>query len=405
MNVLFLSIGRMQSINAHGLYPDLLRQFIKDGHDVYVVSQREKRETLKSEIVSSQNCKILYVKTGNITKCSTLRKGISTLMIPFLYKKAIKKYFKGITFDLILYPTPPITLASVVKFIKKRDNAKTYLMLKDIFPQNAVDLGMMKKTGLKSILYKYFRKQEKKLYRISDYIGCMSPANVEYVLKHNVELSKNKVGLCPNAFEPIDLSITENEKKELREKYALPLDKKIFVYGGNLGKPQGINFLIDCIRSQSQNDAVFFLIIGSGTEYVKLQNFVETSNQSNIKLMNYLPKEDYEKIVATCDAGMIFLDYRFTIPNFPSRLLGYMQAKKPVLACTDVNSDIGDIIIKGNFGWWCESNSIEKFDFAIREVLSSNTLEKGELAHKYFLENYTTEKVYQSIKETINQLN
>jgi hypothetical protein len=52
-------------------------------------------------------------------------------MIPYLYKNAIKKCFKGVKFDLVLYPTPPITLASVVKFIKKRDNAKRKKMPKN----------------------------------------------------------------------------------------------------------------------------------------------------------------------------------------------------------------------------------------------------------------------------------
>ena len=94
-------------------------------------------------------------------------------------------YFADIKFDLILYSTPPITFYKAIEYVKKRDGAKTYLLLKDIFPQNAVDLGMMSKTGLKGLIYKYFRKKEKKLYAISDKIGCMSQANVDYVLKHN----------------------------------------------------------------------------------------------------------------------------------------------------------------------------------------------------------------------------
>ena len=57
--------------------------------------------------------------------------------------------------------------------------------------------------------------------------------------------------------------------------------------------------------------------------------------------MRSLPKADYETIVASCDVGMIFLDHRFTIPNFPSRMLSYMKAKIPILAVTDPNTDVG----------------------------------------------------------------
>lgn len=100
----------------------------------------------------------------------------------------------------------------------------TYLLLKDIFPQNAVDLGMMTKTGVKGMLYKMFRKKEKELYRISDYIGCMSPANVRFVLEHNPEVKAEKVEIAPNSY---DVPSGDEETKSIREKYGLPTDKLI----------------------------------------------------------------------------------------------------------------------------------------------------------------------------------
>ena len=158
---------------------------------------------------------------------------------------AIKKYFADVKFDLVLYSTPPITFAGVVSYIKKRDNAKSYLLLKDIFPQNAVDMGMMQKKGIKGLVYKYFRNKEKRLYAISDYIGCMSQANVDYVIKHNPEVDKSNVCLAPNCIEPVCEEVSEAEKALLRKKYGIPDNKKVFVYGGNLGKPLDILLLYD----------------------------------------------------------------------------------------------------------------------------------------------------------------
>ena len=99
---------------------------------------------------------------------------------------------------MILYSTPPITLTNLIKRLKKVSNAKTYLLLKDIFPQNAVDLNLLKHGG---ILYNYFRKQEKVLYKISDFIGCMSPANLKYVLDNNPQIEKKKLEVNPNSIE------------------------------------------------------------------------------------------------------------------------------------------------------------------------------------------------------------
>lgn len=388
MNILFLNLLKFSSFEEHNIYTDLLREFIKNGHNVYAVCPSERRNSEKTNLRKFGDSAILTVKTFNIQKTNILEKGIGTLAIKGQFIKAIKNFFKGIKFDLILYPTPPITLYGVVKYFKKRNNAKTYLMLKDIFPQNAVDLGLMETAGLKGLIYKYFRKQEKKLYAISDRIGCMSQANVDYVIKHNQEVDKAKVEVFPNCIEVNEISLTEEEKKNIRLKYNLPLDKKIFVYGGNLGKPQGIPFIIECLKAEKDNNDVYFLMIGDGTEYSKLEQYSKESNQENFKLLRRLPTEEFDRVIASCDVGLIFLDHRFTIPNFPSRLLSYMQAGLPVLACTDTATDIGKVIVDGDFGWWCESNEVNNFCSIIANVLNSDLAQTKINSFNYLKNNY-----------------
>ncbi len=401
MNILFLSLGEFNEMTAGSVHVDILKRLAHD-HNMYLVCKCERRNHKSTSLLHESNISILRVKTGNIKKTNLLEKGISTILIESQFKNAIKQYYKDIKFDLVLYETPPITFASVVKFIKNRDNANTYLMLKDIFPQNAIDLGMMKTTGIKGFIYKYFRKKEKKLYAVSDKIGCMSQANVDYVLKHNPEINPDKVEICPNSIEVQDMRLINEEKLAIRQKYGIPTDKKVFVYGGNLGKPQGIPFIIDCLRKEKENDKAFFLIVGDGTEYGKLEAFVNEEKPTNVKLMKRLQKTDYDRMIAACDAGMIFLDHRFTIPNFPSRLLSYMQAGLPVLACTDPNTDVGQVI-NGGFGWWCESDSTEGFSECIINACSSDLLCKGNNSFKYLCENYSVENSYRVIMEAFDE--
>lgn len=401
MNILFLTLYRIEDIHNRGIYEDLLREFMKQGHNVYIVSPTERRFREKTHQKTEAHCHLLMVKTGNIQKTNLFEKGASTVLLEHQFISAIKTYLSDVKFDLILYSTPPITLAGVVRFVKQRDHAKTYLLLKDIFPQNAVDIGLMKKTGLKGIIYKYFRKKEKQLYANSDFIGCMSQANVEYILKYNSEIDPGCVEVCPNSIEPIDMSLSDDEKIQMRAKYGIPVDKKVFVYGGNLGKPQGIPFLIECLKSQKDNDKAFFLIVGDGTEYEKLLDFVTTEKQENVKLMSRLPKADYDRMIAACDVGMIFLDHRFTIPNFPSRLLSYMQAKLPVLAVTDKNTDIGKVILDGRLGWWCESNSQEKFVRNVDEILQTDITDYGNHSWNYLCDYYGTSKIYKTVFESV----
>jgi len=376
---------------------DLLHQFQENGHEVYIVCALERKAKQETYLSMEAGCQVLRVRTGNNKKANLIEKGITTLMLPKLYIAAIKKYFSDVKFDLVMYPTPPITHYETVKFIKKRDGAKSYLLLKDIFPQNAIDIGMMTKSGAKGFLYRYFRAKEKKLYAISDHIGCMSQANVDYVLKHNPALDPAKVEICPNAIEVQDMSVTSEVRTQIREKYAIPLDKKVFVYGGNLGRPQGIPFIIDCLKSQEANQDAFFLIVGDGTEFGKLEKYFHEAQPKNMKLMKRLPKEDYDRMVAACDVGMIFLDHRFTIPNFPSRLLSYMQAGLPVLACTDPNTDIGKVIVEGNFGWWCESNDVRAFGTIVQEAIAAPLQPMGKEAYQYLNAHYSAQEGYQII--------
>lgn len=396
-----MSLADFKTLNTIGLYSSLLQQFVKHGDDVYVLSPVEQQNNWDGKhIIKETGSTIIRFQIGNIQKNSSIiKKGIATLNVTKFFIKAIKKYLADVKFDLVLYPTPPITLLGAVKYVKNRDGAKTYLILKDIFPQNAVDIGMMSTTGLKGFIYRYFRKKEKEFYKISDYIGCMSRANVYYVLRHNPEINADKLEVCPNTAEPIDYRCNKNQVLKFREKYNLPLDKKIFVYGGNLGKPQGIPFLIECLKLLTPVTNAYFLIVGSGTHFGLLKKFIEREQPGNVKLMQRIPKDDYDQMIGSCDVGLIFLDHRFTIPNFPSRLLSYMQAKLPILAVTDPNTDVGKVIVDGGFGWWRESNDARKVAELVANIAQGTLVCDGERGFKYLKEHYTPEIAYNIIKK------
>lgn len=396
MNILFLTLLDFDTISERNIYTDLLREFSENNHNVYIVSPFEKRSSKTEKIISEDNSKILKVKIGNTQKTNLIEKGISTLTLEGFILKAIKREFSNVKFDLVLYSTPPITFAKVIEYVKKRDNAKAYLLLKDIFPQNAVDLEMFSKS---SLIYKFFRQKEKKLYRVSDVIGCMSEANVRYLLDHNKNIDKEIVEICPNSFKVQNIEISDEEKYAIRQKYDIPFDKRVLVYGGNIGKPQGIDYLMECLDAQRNDPNNFYLVVGSGTEYQKLEKYYKESGQDNFKLITMLPRQDYEKLVNCCDIGLIFLDKRFTIPNFPSRMLSYMQASMPIIAATDKNTDIKDVISDGDFGWWCESENATDFSNIISKITDESVADKGKNARKYLIDNYSVERCFSIIME------
>ena len=398
MNIAFLTLVNISSLAESNIYTDLLREFVKLGHSVYVVSPAERRTGEDTRLLKDRYGTILRVRMGNVQKTNIVEKGVSTVMLEGQFKKAIAAYLKDIRFDLILYSTPPITLAGVVEYLKKRDGAKTYLLLKDIFPQNAVDLGMMSKTGAKGLLYRYFRAKEKKLYAISDRIGCMSQANVEYLLKQDPEIDPAKVEVSPNSIaeENIRGCLGDNQKLLVRSKYGIPADKTVFMYGGNLGRPQDVPFICKCLKACADLQEAFFVICGSGTDYHYLEEYVNAEKPSHVKLLNGLPKDEYDELTAACDIGLIFLDHRFTIPNYPSRLLSYLQCGLPVLCCTDRNTDVGRDAVNGGYGWWCESEKPGDFSTAAA-VAAEDLRTKSNESLEYIRLHFTTACAAQKI--------
>ena len=420
MNIVFITLSNINSISYPGIYADLMRKFRNEGHSVYIVSSAERKTGVSTQLIDVDGVHILKVRTLNIQKTNVIEKGLGTLLMERQYKQAIKKYLGNVKFDLILYSTPPITFTNVVKYLKKKNpKAISYLLLKDIFPQNAVDIGMF---GKHSLFNWWFRRKEVDLYKASDYIGSTSPAHAEFVRKYNPYYPAERIELAPNSIELSNFHYEDGQEKAervyIRKKYNLPTDIPIFIYGGNLGKPQGIDYLLKCLDANKNRKDCFFVVVGNGTEYPKLktwyEEYLKTTNSTdssnsersdvrrkkedvNVKLMERLPKEDYDMLVRSCDVGLIFLDHRFTVPNYPSRLLPYLEYKIPVICCTDVSTDVGSIAEDNGYGFWCESVKTEDFTALVNKMLKADRKAMGERGYEFLKKNYTVQNTYDAI--------
>lgn len=396
MNILFLTILKIDTISDRGVYPDLMRQFHKEGHNIFIVTSIERRFRQNTILSAGEAIKILKIKTLNFQKTNFLEKWVSTLLVNYQYSRAIRRFFPQVSFDLIIYSTPPITFTRLVARLKKKNKSVSYLLLKDIFPQNAVDLGLIRRGGL---FHKYLRRQERKLYEVSDYIGCMSQASVGFVKRNNPGIAEEKVEINPNSHELFDEAISDEEKKLIRINYNIPESTTLFIYGGNLGKPQGIPFIIDFLSAQKRNPEVFIVIIGSGTEYKKLKSWFDYVKPENEILLSELPKGEYNKLLQSGDVGMIFLDGRFTVPNFPSRLLSYLEYRLPVIASTDINTDLGQTITENNLGLWSQSGDLNTLCQNVHRLAQNETLRQkmGLNGYNYFMQHYNVITSYKII--------
>lgn len=375
------------SFKESTIYLDLVRECARAGHEVYVLAgtSEEVDDTIVHDV---DGCHVAYVTLPDQFGCGKIKKGLIQLLIEPRFLHVIYQHLWKKEIDLIVCPTPPITMAGVIAKAKKHYNCKAYLMLKDIFPQNAADLKMMSES---SLVFKYFKHVEKKLYSCCERIGCMSEANVEYMKKHNPAFS-DRLEVFPNT---VSIKNTDTGPQTGVESSASAgsKDKVRFIIGGNLGQPQALDFILDGISALDKEgftDA-YFTIIGKGTMAQYVEDRIRDEKLSNAVYMSHLGRDEYEKMLDEQDVGILSLCSEFTIPNFPSRLLSYMQKAKPILAVTDKVTDIGKVITKdARCGYFTPSDDLPGFVDTVKKICK----EKEELpalgkrGREFLIENY-----------------
>lgn len=404
MNVLFLMLNYPFEQSREHMYKELSRKFAAEGHNVYVAALLENKYGKETFLQSENNHHILWIKAGNYFGVNKMVKGITALLLPQYFNKNINKYFNEVKFDLVVYPTPAITLFYTVKLIKKNNlTAKYLLIVKDIFPQNAFDIGLMKK----GIVYNLFRNIERKIYQTSDYLGCMSAKNIEYISENN-NIPREKFFILENWLSILKQNeIEDSDLMKIRNKYELT-NKFVCTFGGNISPANELEFLIQLAERVEKNEIqdIVFIIIGKGIAKKKIEKEINIKRLSCIMIYDFVPTEEYDQLLQASNVGLINLNRNYTIPNIPSKTLNLMRIGKPILAATDANTDYKELITEtANCGLWCETGDIDSYFNNLLKLKESRELRElfSKNAKDYFMDNLTTSNAYENILKKIGE--
>ena len=394
MRVLFLMFAFPDMNESFNMYTAMVDMFHKKNHSVTVVAPGSNLK--KSAITTEKGIEILRVKTYPIKNVSNIRKGIANLLLPYQYQKEINKFYQDRNFDLIIIPTPPITLGRLAKHLKKKHNAQVYLILRDIFPQNAIDLGFMKN---ESYIHKLFKAKETELYETADKIGCMSQANIHFV-KNNHIVPDHKLHVLRNwQYLNTDKHI---EIDTIREKYNL-VNKFVVVFGGNMGKPQQLENVLELAHRCKQKTEIVFVLLGEGVMMDKIKAETKNKDLKNIRFHGSIPKLEYQSLIAASDVGLISLHADFTIPNIPSKALDYWNIGIPILGSLDKATDFGEILNETQTGLWAYSGEHTNLYKNLIKLYENKELRitMSENGTSYFQKYLTPETAYNTIIENL----
>lgn len=346
---------------------DLSREFINQGHDLTVClpDSHQQEDWLLEKIDEIQILRLKAPKTKDI---EYFRRTVNEFLMPFAmissFKKSpmIKKKWDG-----VLWYSPSIFHGPFVNMLKLKSSCRGYLIIRDIFPEWALDMKLIGR----GFPYLFFRVIASYQYSIANFIGVQSFGNKVYFHKwgqkpfHDLQVLNNWLGKSAEILCSIRLSET------------ILADRKVFVYAGNMGVAQDIDMLVDLAKSLKDKESIGFLFVGRGSEIDRLKDRVDDLGLTNILFLNEIHPDEIPNLYAQCDIGMVSLDFKHKSHNIPGKFLTYMQNGLPVLAAINSGNDLAKIIRDEKVGQVCESNNLEELNRLAKELLNQIESDDG----------------------------
>lgn len=349
------------------LVHDLALEFRRLGHEPFVVSTDE--FISKDAVLSrEEGIDVLRVKAGRIkTAPRLLLRAWNEIRLSQILWKRGKEYFEARPCDLVVYYSPTIFFGPLVKRLKELYSCPAYLVLRDIFPQWAVDAGVLKKGAV----YRYFKYRERQNYEAADIIGVQSPSNLKYFRDQGLD-GQYRLEVLYNW---ASLQEEDIPRSNYRDRLGLQ-DKVVFFYGGNIGVAQDMDNIVRLAENLRDEPSAFFLLVGDGSEVPRLKEQIAARSLTNITVHGAVAQQEYLSMLSEFDIGLISLDRGLTTQNIPGKLLGYLYHSMPTLASVNPGNDLKDLLERNRAGMACFNGDDTRLAEQARQLLHDARLRR-----------------------------
>lgn len=339
---------------------DLSRELSRQGHKLTVLLPAG-GQTEPWQLSEIEGVQILRLRTPRTKDTHYIRRTIGEFLMPFAMRHNLKRSPLALdTWNAVVWYAPSIFHGPLVKAIKKASGCKAYLIIRDIFPDWAVDMGLMKRGGLPHLFFNAVTRYQ---YSVANIIGVQTQGNLPY-FNEWAKNSGNKLEVLQNW-----LGQPTKSRCSIRVSETSLAGRKIFVYAGNMGVAQGMDVLIELAKQLSTNQNIGFLFVGRGSELPRLKKFAQDLQLPNILFFDEIQPDDIPDLYAQCHAGIVALDPRHRSHNIPGKFLTYLQSGLPILASVNIGNDLVKIIRDERIGQVCENNDVSELLESINSLL------------------------------------
>jgi glycosyltransferase involved in cell wall biosynthesis len=321
---------------------DFARELLAQGHQptVIVPSADLPRRWLLEGV---DGVEVLRVRAARTKDVGMLRRAVGECLLSFFMWRGLRASpLADVRWEGLVWYSPSIFLGSLVASLKRRLGCPAYLILRDLFPDWAVDAGVMRRGWA----YRFFKRVERHQYAVASMIGVQTPANVPLVAADCVD-GAARVEVLNNWL------AAPAQSEAVTELPAALAGRRIFVYTGNMGVAQGMDCLLDLALRLRSRDDIGFLFVGRGSEVERLQAFRDVHELQHVVFLDEVDATVIPGILKQCHVGLIALDPRHTTHNVPGKLITYLRSGLPVLARINAGNDLEQLIDDEGIGRVC----------------------------------------------------
>lgn len=319
---------------------DLAKEFICQGHEVTVLVASPDLE-VNCKIDIEGGVLVVRLKSPKTKDVGYIRRAIGEFLMPFFMLLNLRR--TGIVtknWEGVVWYSPTIFLGPIVTVLKRLNGCRSYLIIRDIFPEWVADMGLMGR----GLPYRFFKTIANYQYSVADVIGVQTPGNLGYFSAWlaksggQLEVLHNWLARAPNAGCGISIANTKLA------------GRIIFVYAGNMGVAQGMGVLLDLAECLKDRIDIGFLFVGRGSDAQSLRARAEIRSLDNVVFFDEIDPDEIPGLYAQCHIGLVALDPRHKTHNIPGKFLSYMLSGLPVLASVNQGNDLIELIEQERVG-------------------------------------------------------
>ncbi len=346
---------------------DLTREFARQGHSLCVLLPTpDQSEPWRLE--EFDGAQVLRLKAPRTKDIGYMRRTLAEFAMPFAMLRNLRKSPLAMErWDGVVWYAPSIFHGPLVSSLKKSSACKSYLIIRDIFPEWAVDMGLMGR----GLPYRFFDAVARYQYSVADVIGVQTPGNRRYFGSWLAQLGR-KLEVLQNW-----LGKPSKIRCSIRVDETALAGRKVFVYAGNMGVAQGMGILLDLAEKLCNRPDVGFLFVGRGSDAARLKSEAQARQLDNVLFFDEIDPDEIPDLYAQCDAGIVALDPRHKSHNIPGKFLTYMQSGLPVLANINAGNDLAQMIRDERVGQVCEIAQVDELLLLAEKLLTQMEADLG----------------------------